>query len=69
MLKFENDCVGCPQGCISCGRKHVPYYYCDRCEGNFEPDELYDVDGEMVCAECLLGEYSTISSLPNFDDV
>ena len=64
MLKFEDDCVGCPQGCIMCGRRHTPYFYCDRCGECYEPEDLYDVGGEMVCAACLCGEYSTVADHP-----
>lgn len=51
MVKYENDCVGCPQGCIHCGNERVPYLYCDKCEKDAE--ELYKVDGEELCIDCL----------------
>ena len=35
MIKYENDCVGCPPeiGCLgsSCPNRNVPHTYCDRC--------------------------------------
>lgn len=54
MIKRENDCVGCPMGCISCGRKKVPHLYCDCC--GEEADELYDVHGDQFCKDCTLKE-------------
>lgn len=64
MVRIENDCVGpCPQGCLgsACPKRAVPYYYCDCCGESFDPDELYDYDGEMYCAECVLSQFSKIS--------
>ena len=54
MKRFENDCVGCPQGCINCGRKHVACWYCDDCGDACDPDELYDYDDEELCEYCVL---------------
>lgn len=52
MVRVENDCVGCPQGCINCGRKHVEHFYCDKCG---EEDTLYEsYNGEQLCRECLI---------------
>ena len=61
-IHFENDCVGCPQGCIHCGRDNTPYIdlYCDECGEAF--DELRDVEGEQLCDACLLGRYNLISA-------
>lgn len=58
MIRIENDCVGCPQGCISCGRKHIPHYYCDECEEEISENDMYDDDGEMLCRECLLDRHA-----------
>lgn len=70
MLRFEDDCVGCPQGCIHCGRKHTPYFYCDKCGGSFEPEALYDYDDEMLCADCLLANFDTVAqNLEKWGDV
>lgn len=53
MRREENDCVGCPQGCISCGRKHSLHIYCDRCGVDIgDPDRLYEENGEDLCDEC-----------------
>lgn len=51
----ENDCVGCPQGCIKCGR-HIDYYVFE-CDGNCgkistrEEDFIHDGE-EDYCPEC-----------------
>lgn len=58
MLRYENECVGCPpeMGCLygSCPMLRVPHLYCDRC--GTEVDELFlDNDGEYtLCEECLV---------------
>ena len=64
MIKIEDDCVGCPQGCIHCGRKHTPHFYCDKCGEEFEPEALYDYDDEMLCTECLLSNFDTVAQNP-----
>ena len=55
MVKYENECVGCPpeMGCLgdACPNRKVPRYYCDKCDA--EMDEIYDVDGEELCEDCL----------------
>jgi len=55
MVEYENECVGCPPeiGCLgdACPNRSVPHYYCDEC--NSEMGEVYDVDGEELCEDCL----------------
>ena len=51
MVKIENDCVGCPQGCINCGRKYVEHYYCDECG---DEAKLYEVEGMQLCRDCVV---------------
>lgn len=63
MMKIENDCVGpCPQGCLGsgCPNRHAQHFYCDRCGDEERPDRLYDFNGEMLCKECLLGNFATV---------
>lgn len=48
MEKIENHCVGCPQGCINCGRKHVSVTVCDHCSSH----AVYNYEGEDYCKEC-----------------
>lgn len=57
MSRFkDNFCVGCPQGCINCGRKHdVLVIECDRCG-----ELIYDIDDVVeneygyddLCKDC-----------------
>lgn len=60
---LENECVSCGLPCLgnACPNRAVPHYYCDCCNDEFEPNELYDYEGEMLCSECLLGKYETIA--------
>lgn len=66
MKIYENECVGCPKeiGCfgMSCPNRRVPHYYCDGkdCGKEFEPSELYDYDGYMLCKDCLAEQFKTI---------
>ena len=63
MIKYENECVGCPpeMGCMgdSCPNIKVPYLLCDRCSDDVE--ELYKVDGEELCEECLKDNFEKIT--------
>ena len=56
MIKYENECIGCPpeKGCLgnSCPNRNVKHLYCDRCKCDCE--ELYVYDDEELCEECLL---------------
>lgn len=60
-IEYSNDCVGCPQGCINCGRKHAKYVYlvCDECGEEF--GELYKHNGQELCEGCLLEEFERIT--------
>ena len=54
MIKYENECVGCPpeMGCLGdgCPNRNVPRYYCDKC--GEEMDAYFDIDGEIICDDC-----------------
>jgi hypothetical protein len=54
MIKYENWCVGCPDGmpCLgsSCPYINVTVYYCDSCGCD---GAEYEYDGEDICQECL----------------
>ena len=56
MIRYENDCVGCPpeMGCLgeACPNRNVPYYFCDEC-GNDITDAYWVVDGKIICSDCL----------------
>lgn len=51
----ESDCVGCPQGCINCGRREgYMVYVCDFCgEESTDTDFLQRVNGKEICSKCL----------------
>lgn len=64
MVRMENDCVGCPQGCVAyCQLRNVPHYYCDVCGGEVDPDELHEntLDGGHICMDCIVDRYPKIS--------
>ena len=62
MIRFEDECVGCPpeMGCLgsSCKYRHVPHLYCDNCEADV--DKLYKFNGMELCIDCLLDGFETI---------
>lgn len=62
MVRYEDDCVGCPKemGCLGnqCSYKNVPYYSCDRCG---EDADVYIYNGEEICEDCLLDEIDKVS--------
>lgn len=59
MIKYESNCVGCTsiglhcmgQGCPNHGKVPVPY--CEHCGHEIDIDEVYEVDGEHLCEDCL----------------
>lgn len=58
MIKYEDDCVGCPPeiGCFgsSCPQRNVPHTYCDRCGAEAK---LYSFPGEEeICEDCMTQE-------------
>lgn len=57
MLKIENHCCNCAvpgYPCMGhhCPRTKVEVHYCDKC-GDEIPDDIYEVDGEELCEDCL----------------
>lgn len=58
MVKTENRCCGCPpeMGCLgsSCSNRNVEVIYCDKCGEELDSDNVYEFDGEDLCADCLL---------------
>jgi len=63
MIKYQNDCVGCPDGVPCMGRacpyRHVPHFYCDECGD--EADELREFDdGRQLCNSCLLAQFPPV---------
>ena len=61
MKKTVNLCVNCDARCNHCGLDRATMWYCDRCREENEPDELYDYDGEELCARCLLKQFKTVA--------
>lgn len=63
---YENECRGCATDsypCLGseCPNRRVPHYYCDgECKDEYEPSELYDFDGHMLCKDCLAKQFETI---------
>lgn len=56
MTRIENQCCDCavsgyPCRGSACPLTRVEVHYCDHCDE--EIDEIYDVDGEELCEECL----------------
>ena len=59
MIKYEDECCGCAvpaYPCLgsSCPNRHVAHYYCDHCDAEVDPEDLYEYDGEEICGDCLL---------------
>ena len=62
MVVFGDGCVGCGLPCLgdNCIYKNVISCTCDKCKQEFDAEELYEVDGEDLCANCILMEYRTV---------
>lgn len=56
MVRYENQCVGCPpeMGCLgdSCRYRNVPIWVCDNC--GEEDTDLWEYEGKELCKSCLL---------------
>lgn len=61
MIKYRNECVGCPPNmcCIgdACPHKNVPVYYCDECGEEIVEyhsyRDYYTTDGsDHLCKKC-----------------
>ena len=57
MERIENQCVGCPKemGCLgsACPNRNVRVIYCDSCGEEIGMDDVYEVDGQDLCEDCL----------------
>ena len=63
VIKYENECCDCatesyPCMGSACPNRHVPHFYCDKCGEDVE--ELYKVDGEELCEECLKDNFEKV---------
>ena len=69
MKVVENNCVGCPQGCIGCGRNHQEVVKCDSV--NCEEYATYTTENGDYCDDCLQAEldaiYYSLSLLEKID--
>ena len=63
MIRYENECVGCPpeMGCLgeSCPNRNVKRLYCDECKE--EVETLYVYDDKELCQDCLLNTIEKIT--------
>ena len=63
MIKYENECVGCPPEMVclgsGCPNRNGLYLLCDRCDADCE--ELYILGDEQVCEECLKDNFEKIT--------
>ena len=69
MKKIENECVGCTTmglHCIgiSCPKRSVVRFYCDRCKGEAT---LYRYDDEELCKDCLLEEFDIVEGSEGYN--
>lgn len=60
MKRIEDHCCDCavpgyPCQGPRCPRRNVEVHYCDKC--GEELDEIYEVDGEELCEECLKDKF------------
>lgn len=55
MVKTEKRCVTCELPCLgaSCPNRMVEVHYCDNCNYELSEGEIYEVDDEELCEECL----------------
>lgn len=60
MIRYENECVGCPQGCTHCRLERMICYYCDDC--GEQASELFEYDGKELCFICLLDKVPKVNS-------
>ena len=62
MIKIQNDCCGCatenyPCRAELCSLREVEHYYCDKCGCEIHFEEVYEVDGDHYCEDCLKEEF------------
>lgn len=62
MRIVTDECVGCtsmglPCMGTSCPNRNVTRYYCDKCNEEFEVENLYKYENKELCANCILDNY------------
>ena len=64
MIKYEDECVGCPpeMSCMgnSCPNRNVKHLYCDKCGEDCEELYIDDYDNQ-VCEDCLKKQFDKIT--------
>ena len=69
MIRFENECVGCPtnMGCIGsgCPYSHVLHLVCDECGEDVE--ELYDTPSGQMCGTCVKANFDEYAEYDGTD--
>lgn len=57
MVRHESGCFDCGLPClgVACPAYRVVVLECDRCHD--EVEELFEVDGEDLCEDCLKNEF------------
>lgn len=60
MKIIEDNCVGCPQGCVRCGRDHQEVVKCDSV--NCKEYATYTTKYGDYCDDCLQTELDAIYS-------
>ena len=72
---IENDCVGCPQGCVNCGRaKDYTLVTCDFCDNIIIYDDLSEIsrinDEYDICPSCKEDVIEQLDTIDNaLDDL
>ena len=63
MIKYEDECIGCPpeMGCMgnSCPNRNVKHLYCDECDADCE--EVFIWEGWHLCEDCLKKQFDKIT--------
>lgn len=61
-IRYEDECCNCAVPGYPCTgeHKHVPHYDCDDCGEEFYPSELYHVDGQILCINCLVKQFEKV---------
>lgn len=69
MIKYKNECVGCPMGCVgsSCVNHRVMHTYCDNC-GTEASLYSFNDDTEHLCEKCMEKELNDIWNKLSFKD-
>jgi len=58
----DDDCIGCPQGCVHCGRgafRYTTAIICEKCGA--ECETLYETDEGNKCQDCVLKDMPKIT--------